>query len=131
MRRRGSVDNGIGRVCGAYAALAPYKPPRKGVKSKDDSKHTWKEEAVRPRRLSRSLKGEKDRNQKHGHYEEEEEGEEEEELRCIGERKSSLNRSLSFSSVDDYEANRVMATFEPLRHHASMSGSKWIVYGYF
>lgn len=120
--RRGSVDNGVGRVCGACGnGLSACKPPRRGAKARDDPRHQGpgKERTLRCRHLSRSLKGEKDRNHKPSHHEAEEEHV----------RKCSLNRSLSFSSVGDYEGTRARANFEPI--HSSTSGSKWIVYGFF
>lgn len=119
--RRRSVDNVLGRACGACGragGLSPCKPLRRGGKAKDDPRHVGKERTLRCRHLSRSFKGEKDRNRKQSHQEEQD---------CV--RKSGLNRSLSFSSAGDYEGAR--ENFEPLRHHASTSGSKWIVYGYF
>ena len=127
--RRGSVDTGIGRVCGTCGCGGGggggFKPPRRGGKGKDDTRHAGKERGdLRCRHLSRSLKGEKDRNRKHSHHEEVEEPD-------CERRKYSLNRSLSFSSVGDYEGTRDDVNFEPIRHHASTSGSKWIVYGYF
>lgn len=119
--RRGSVDNGIGRVCGACGG-GGFKPSRRGGKGKDETRHAGKERMLRCRHQSRSLKGEKDRHRKHSHHEAEE---------LDYGRKYSLNRSLSFSSVGDYEETGDAMNFEPIHHHASTSGSKWIVYGYF
>lgn len=138
--RRGSVDNGmgqVGKVCGACGGgltpckpglapckpgLSPCKPPRRGTKPRDDSRHQGKERTLRCRDQSRSFKGEKERSRKTSLQEEEEE-----EI-CI--RKTSLNRSLSFSSVGDYEGTQARVHFEPIHSSTSTSGSKWIVYGF-
>lgn len=120
--RRGSMDNGlgqVGRVCGA-CGVSPCKPPRRGTRGREDSRHQGKERTLRHRHQSRSLKGDKDRSHKAGHCDDEEEES------CV--RKCSLNRSLSFSSVGDYERTEARVHFEPF--HSSTSGSKWIVYGF-
>lgn len=121
LRRRGSVDNGlgqVGRVCGACGGgISPCKPPRRGTKVREDSRPQG---TLRCRHQSRSLKGEKDRSRKASHHDDDEED--------GYVRKCSLNRSLSFSSVGDYEGTRARVHFEPI--HSSTSGSKWIVYGF-
>ena len=126
--RRGSVDAGVTRVCGACGgggrvSPAPGKPPLhiKRAKTRDDPRYSGQERPVRCRHLSRSLKGEKDR----GHHPKAPPHHEE---YCV---KSTLNRSLSFSSVGDYEGANARPNFDPIHASTSTSGSKWTVYGYF
>ncbi len=142
--RRGSVDSGTppyhqrkGSMdtlapSARAGSISPSKPPLHSKKLKHAGKE--RERTFRSRQMSRSLKGERERTPSASKEEGGGGGGGGDVV------KKNLNRSHSFSSVDDYDHGPAACTstspegavFEDdcIPESPTLSGSKWIVYGF-